>query len=81
MMLQAVKSGKHEEVQEAVRDVGKERDSLKAEVSSLTKKVGEMDAQLQQVARQRKTANQQLAASQKKTQVCTTKLVIQRQFV
>lgn len=38
-MLQAVKSGKHEEVQEAVRDVGKERDSLKAEVSSFTKKV------------------------------------------
>ena len=78
-MLQAVKVGKHEEVQEAVREVARDRDSLKAKVSSFTKEVSEMDAQLQQLAKQKKAVNKQLAASKKKTQVCTTKLQFQLQ--
>lgn len=73
MMMQEVNIGKDEEVQEAVREVVRERDSLKVEVSSLTKKA---EAQLQQVTRYRKATNKQLAASQKKTQVCATKLLV-----
>lgn len=76
-MLQEVKSDKHEEVHKAVREVARERDSLKAQVPSLTKEVSEMGAQLQQLARQRQAANKQLAASRKKAQVCNTKRPIQ----
>lgn len=58
-------------MKEAVREVGSERDGLKAEVSSLTNKVREVQSELQQVARQKKDADQQLSAAGKKdAQVC-----------
>lgn len=69
MLMQELNTGKHKEVQEAVREVVKERNSLKAEVSSLTKKVSGAEAHLQQVARHKKAIDKQLAASLKKTQV------------
>ena len=72
MILQEVKTGKHEVVKEAVKEVASERNSLKAEVSSLTQKVSDVESQLQQVARERKAAGQQLAAGKKEVQVCNT---------
>lgn len=58
-------------VKEAVREVASERDGLKAEVSSLTKKVSEVQSELQQVAKQKKDVDQQSAAAGKKdAQVC-----------
>ena len=69
---QEVKSGKHEVVKEAVRDVASERDGLKAEVSSLTMKVNEVQSELQQVVGKKKAADQQsaAAAAKKEAQVC-----------
>ena len=68
--VQEVKSGKHEVVKEAVREVASERDGLKAEVSSLTKKVSEVQSELEQVKGQKKTADQQPAADKREAQVC-----------
>lgn len=69
--LQEVKSGKHEVVKEAVREVASERDTLKAEVSSLTKQVSDMQAELQQAAKEKKPADQQSAAAGKQElEVC-----------
>ena len=73
MMRQEVKSGKHEVVKEAVREVASERDGLKAEVSSLTKKVSEVQSELKQVVGQKKAAHQQPVAAAKQeaqAQVC-----------
>ena len=53
-------------MKEAVREVASERDGLKAEVSSLNKRVSEVQSELQQVVGQKKAADQQSAAAAKK---------------
>ncbi len=47
-MLQEAKAGKDAEVEEAAQTAATEHDNLKAEVASLTKKVSEVEEQLQQ---------------------------------
>ena len=71
MLLQEAKSGKHEEVKAAVKEVAGERDSLKAQVSSLTKKFTDVESQLQQAAKDKKGTDQQAAAKKAEAKVCT----------
>lgn len=76
--LQEVKSGKHEVVKEAVREVASERDSLKAEVFSLTKQVSGLQSELQQAVKETKSADQQSAAPGKQElQVATEHMLAQ----
>ena len=67
--VQEVKTGKHEVVREAVKEVTSERDSLKAEVSSLTKKVNDVEAQLQQAAKDKKPTQQGSPSGTKQVKV------------
>lgn len=48
MVLQEAKAGKDAEADEAVKTAATERDNLKAQVDSLTKKVTEVEGKLQQ---------------------------------
>lgn len=80
--LQGVKSGKHEVVKEAVREVPSERDSLKAEVASLTKQVSHMQSELQQAAKEKKHADQHApAAGKQELQVCHRSHACQTQLL
>lgn len=74
-LVQEVKTGKHEMVREAVKEVAVERDSLRAEVSSLTEKVSDVEAQLVQ-AKDRKAAQQGSPSGSKQVKVCTTIVLI-----
>ena len=47
-MLQEAKAGKDAEAEKAVKAAATERDNLEAQVASLTKKVSEVETQLQQ---------------------------------
>jgi len=47
-VLQEAKAGTDAEADEAVKTAATERDNLKAQVASLTKKVSEVETQLQQ---------------------------------
>lgn len=72
--VQEVKAGKHEVVQQAVKEVASERDSLKAKVSSLTKKVNDAEAKLQQAAKNKEAAEQRSASGSKEVKVCITRV-------
>ena len=67
--MQEAKKDKQEEVQEAVKAVASERDSLKAEVSTLTKKVTAVEAQLQQAAKEKKSSHKQASPQKAEAKV------------
>ena len=68
-MLQEVKSGREAEVEQAVKAVSAERDGLQEDLTSLTKRVTDLQAQLQQASQQRTSIGQQLAAAKRDLKV------------
>ncbi len=60
LVLQEAKSGKTAEADEAVKTAATERDNLKAQVASLTKKVTDVEAQLQGASKDKQTADKEL---------------------
>lgn len=57
-----------------MKEVAGERDSLKAEVSSLTKEINDVKSQLQQVAKEKKGTDQQPAANKGEAKVLSVTL-------
>ena len=60
LVLQEAKTGKDAEADEAGNTAATERDNLKAQVASLTKKVSDVEAQLQKASQQKQAADKEL---------------------
>ena len=60
LILQEAKTGKNIEAEEAVKTAATERDNLKAQVAGLTKKVNDVEAQLQKASQQKQAADKEL---------------------
>ncbi len=65
-LLQEAKSGKSAD---AVKEVSSERDNLKAELSTLTKKVSDIEAQLQKTTKAKQSTDKELAAAKSELKV------------